>query len=155
MKSKSLGFILYCVFFAILPYTVSAEISDRSTHVLILGNPQSVSLIKPLSGKEVSGGIAIGDVYKVTLDSVRSIRGELGGPSKMTVELTASHKESIKSNDEIFVLLEVKKGGNITSLYWGVPQKVVCIPEETLLNTELNSKLNSFKRYDGSKCTSY
>lgn len=125
--------------------------AEESSNILFLiAKPQSVTPTRSLSGA-VDGDISIGDEYRVTLTQVRVLFGSHKAPPT-TVKLTASHRESINSKEQIFLLLE-KSRDSWVAKYWGGLQTVACVPREFIEDTGLESHFAGFERYDDKVCT--
>ena len=140
-------FIQGCTTKATVPMS-NSEIGN----VLIIAKPSNVQFIEDYSGP-VDGDLYIGSLYRVELHNIEVIRGEFEPPSKLEVELMASHGSAIEAGGPIYTVLSVSAEGNISTLYWGHPALIACIPQELKVSSRLNLVFGTYIRKDGQKCS--
>ncbi|WP_444933718.1 hypothetical protein [Microbulbifer sp. JTAC008] len=121
---------------------------------VITGVPKSASLLSEDSGELRESSILISNQYNVVLESVALVKGKAKIADEVTVKLSASHLESVTGQKEIFVAVQQLDDNSWKVLYWGVPQKVICIPVGLTISKDLERSFGAFERYDGSKCSS-
>ncbi|MEW5251111.1 hypothetical protein [Microbulbifer discodermiae] len=121
---------------------------------VIKGVPKTASLLPENSEELKEGSILISNQYSVRLDSVTLVKGKAKITNEVTVQLSASHVESVTGQKEIFAVVQQLDGESLKVLYWGVPQSIICVPNGLMINTNLERSFSAFERYDGSKCSS-
>ncbi len=77
---------------------------------------------------------------------------ELEKRTDLSVEITATHIESINGQDEIHVLFELQKDGSPKALYWGTPVKLACIPNNIVEKFGIKDDSSDLESFAESKC---
>lgn len=139
--------------FLILSSQAVSSTDSQNGYAFILARPVSAALANQASGSARNERVMLGHLYQVTLGSVRVVDGDFNPTRRLVVELSASHRESITNSHEIYLLLDTS---NPTPkvLFWGVPQKIGCVPERVLVQNNLGHIFEGFSRYDASRCES-
>ncbi len=127
----------------------------NAEHILVTGNPGSISFLREGQQTADPSEMVVGDIYSVRLRSLQLITGNIQLPKNLNIELTASHSSSIGSNKKIYVLLEVKGDEEYKALYWGVPQQIACVPKDLIEKANSQQAFRAFARYDGSQCVAF
>jgi hypothetical protein len=112
-----------------------------------------VKLKRTLGGADQAGNLILGNLYTVSLRSVRVVHGEFRARN-VTLEITATERDSIPIGREIFVLVDAGATSSPRAVYWGVAQQVACVPNDLVTGTGIGGHFDGFTRYDGSRCTS-
>jgi hypothetical protein len=122
-----------------------------SGHALVVGKPASVKFLSgPHNSK--SNDVLIGDWYQVDFEKLDVIRGDLLDSKQISFEMSASHKESIANEEEIYILLDVN-GDTPKVLYWGVPRSIACFPSELIKNNNISSAFGIHIERTSELCT--
>ncbi|MGL6162241.1 hypothetical protein [Microbulbifer sp.] len=146
----------FLVGFLMLFSSISCLSVEKISEVLLIkGSPKSASLLSEDSGKLEGESLLVANQYKVRLESVALVKGKGNITKEVTVQLSASHIESVTGEEEIFVVLQKLDDGSLEVLYWGVPQNIICVPNDLMTNANLERSFNAFNRYDGFKCSSF
>lgn len=130
---------------------IAPSVSSWQGYALITAMPTSARAVsREHQGAET--GLAIGSEYRVALRNVEVVYGEF--PTKrFSIALFASQPTAITAHQRIFILLQVSEGREPKALSWGVPTRILCIPEGVIEDAGIGADFFDFKMLEGNKCT--
>jgi len=131
-----------------------AQSGGESEVSFIAGKVISITFKKELSSIDANDNLTMANLYIVKLGDVDVINGGFDGDD-ITLALTATHKSSIGRAGEIYVVLQKNENGSFDALYWGVPNKVACIPKEKIKELGLAGELEDMHEIARSFCEIY
>ena len=120
--------------------------SGWKAHALVRGKPTRVRKVRSITCPE--GEVCIGDVYRVRLAGVETLRGE-PLPARVTFELTATSKDVLA---ERIVVLVRTSSGTPEVLSWTHPVQFACFPSDLVDGTEVGKSFylkDAKTRYSG------
>jgi len=104
---------------------VLSPTSWASDPILVVGSPASEHFKKALPPPP--GVIWTSATYEVKLKPFRVISGNMKPGASLTLELIADDSGIITSEQEIYVLFEMKPDGKREVIEWGAPTYEVCL----------------------------
>lgn len=111
---------------------INSSQASWNGYALVTAKPVAVTFLSDVqvADDEDKRDFFYGDLFEATLTNIQVIYGSLD-VQRLTVELTATHREVLANKNEIFLLLDLRDE-KPRVVHWGVPRSIACIPRKFL-----------------------
>jgi hypothetical protein len=130
---------------------VGSQPEGSAAYAVVLARPGKVSFVRSASGVDAQGNVNVGSVFRVAVDSVEVVYGDIEVPEKLSVLMIATHQENLTSQPEIMIVL--RKNANGYEVHsWAEPMRVGCVDQAVTRALGIDEDWFVLSRRDGERC---